>query len=210
MTSTTDGTGVPRAADDRGWAAFWLFPLLRVLGVNFPGFAAAVQLSAEYDARRVQERLRRLEDPISALHPDVPTVSALLYGRLRAGYGGAKVELSDEEVALFARPLALLEGAGRIRGTHAIGSRPFVGGVWLSDPEYLVYLATLHEDPDRTGPFLARVDAAPAGTWIRGAELAEEYGLPLAVVRAVFELYARRGLGVLSRELGTANYLAQA
>jgi hypothetical protein len=60
----------------------WIASLARVIGTAIPFGSVAVQISAEIESSRIQERLGKLEDPISALHPDVRDVSALIYRQL--------------------------------------------------------------------------------------------------------------------------------
>lgn len=185
----------------------WIASLARIVGSTLPFGSIAVQLSAELDSRQVQQRLRRLEDPISALHPDVRAVSELIYASMGQSVS-TKVVLPNQEMQQFARPIALLEGSGLITGTHGIGQR-FVGGFWVTNPQYVLYMAALYEEPDLMERFVALVDSSPPGSWLIGTQLAKEYALPVPVVRAVFQFYEQRGLGILSKEIGTANYLPQ-
>ena len=164
----------------------------------------AVQLSAELEGRAVQERLRKLEDPISALHPDVPDVSKLIYECVSQN-DSPKIFLSESQLDQFARPLVILDAKGMITGSHAIGKK-FAAGFWLSNPWYVLYMAALFEDADRMERFAERLNSTPAGTWMKGAELSQEYALPIPVVKAVFQLGEQQGLGILSKEIGTVNY----
>ncbi len=74
----------------------------------------------------------------------------------------------------------------------------------------MTYMCGLYEDTDKTDRLFERVDTAPRGRWLRGDELAAEMGLPVPVIRSVFKIYERRGLGHLSGIVGETNYLAQA
>lgn len=186
----------------------WIASFARIIGTANPLTAMAVQFGAELDGRSIQNRLRRLEDPISSLHPDVGDVSGEIYD-LVSETGESRVVFSDTQYDRYARVLAILEGAGMITGSHGLGKQ-FVAGFHLSDPSYVLYVAGLYEDPDLMERFVARVDSTPRNSWLRGSELAEEYALPLPVVRAFFQLLEVRGLGTLSRELGTANYYVRA
>jgi hypothetical protein len=53
------------------------------------------------------------------------------------------------------------------------------------------------------------VDNAQPKQWLKGAEIAVDLGLPVPVVKGVFDLYAAKGFGIVSKEIGTANYYAQ-
>jgi hypothetical protein len=186
----------------------WLFPLARVIGAGVPFGGVLVQINAELDARVVQQRLANLEDPISALHPDVREFAALLY-RLVQSSDHPTYALPEAELVRFARVIAILEKTGLVRGQYTLQSRLPLS-LWLDGPQFSLYMAALYEDPDAMSGLTSHVDSAPAGTWLRGPELQRLYLVPLRVVRAVFELYAARGLGLLSDEVGTTNYLCQA
>ena len=54
-----------------------------------------------------------------------------------------------------------------------------------------------------------RVNQLKRGTCMNGIRLAEELSLPVRTVKDVLELYERRGLGLMSREIGTVNYIAR-
>jgi hypothetical protein len=186
----------------------WIASLARVVGAAVPFGSVAVQISAELESREVQQRLQKIEDPISALHPDVRSVSKLIYERLRAA-NGSKIHLSESEQDEYARPLAVIEAEGLLDGTHAIGTHYSIG-YWLRNPTYVLYMAALYEDAALMERLVERVDLAKRGNWLNGMELAAELGLPVRTVQAVLELYTRKGLGLMSREIGTVNYMARA
>ncbi|HEY4304743.1 MAG TPA: hypothetical protein VGM82_09760 [Gemmatimonadaceae bacterium] len=186
----------------------WLGSLARIVGTANPITALGVQALAELDGRSIQARLRRLEDPIGSLHPDVGELSDAIYAELSEA-DDSHVELSDEILDRYSRVLAVLDAAGLIQGTHSLHRR-FVGGVWLTNPTFVLYIAGLYEDPDLMERTLAHLNAAPSGTWLRGPEIAKEFAMPLPVIRAFFQLFAQRGLGTLSAEIGVTNYRVQA
>ena len=186
----------------------WIKSLARIVGAGIPFGGVAVQISAELESAEFQRRLQRIEDPISELHPDVRTVSQLIYQRLQAT-NNAKIELTEAEQTQYARPLAVLEAKGLIDGTHVIGS-PLVLHFWLNDATYVLYMAALLEKADLMDRLVERVDQWPRGTWLNGLILAEELKLPVRTVKAVLELCVARGFGLMSREPGTVNYLARA
>jgi hypothetical protein len=186
----------------------WIASLARIVGAAIPFGGVAVQISAEIDGHRVQERLRRLEDPISAIHPDVREVSELIYGALGSS-DTSSIELSDEQLTRYSRVLAMLDAQGLINGSHAVG-KSFAAGFRLTNPSYVLYMAALFEEPKAMEQLVQRVDSSQRGTWLKGPDLAAEYSLPLQVVKSVFQLYEQRGLGLMSKELGTVNYVCQA
>ena len=185
----------------------WLSILIRVAGSATPLTAPLVQLQSELDSRVLERRVDRIEDPISTLHPDIRSLATQLYVAL-CDRRSSHVDLTDEQYSAAARPLALLEGAGYIRGAHGIGQR-WVGGLTMS-PTFVLYLAALEESSVAMKAVLERVDTAPPGRWLDGDALAREFSVPVPAVRAVLELFAARGLGILSQEVGKTAYYARA
>lgn len=162
----------------------------------------------QLEGHAIQQRLARLEDPISALHPDVPELSELIYVGIKER-GREPVNFTDEFKTRYQRALALLESHGLISGTHTFAGR-FYAGVWIANPTYMLYMCMVAEDPDTMQVLMQRVDTAPVNQWIHGLPIAQELALPLRVVDAVFELYESRGLGLRSRTIGESLYLPRA
>lgn len=173
--------------------------LVRIAGASFPGSASLAQLQSEMDMAEFRARLERLEDPISALHPDVPDTAQILYRALEK-LDGPTVHLEPEEYEQFARPLALLEAQGLIQSRGAIGSA-HPRGIRLVDPVFILYAATL-EGVEGLAPVNEVVDESERGKWLDGHVLAKEHEVPLDVVRAIFRIYEARGLGMMSKETG--------
>ena len=185
----------------------WLFSLARVIGSGIPFGGVLVQISAELDSRQVQQRLAKLEDPISALHPDVREFSRSVYEQVRTTQA-SRIQFTDDDLTRHSRVIALLEKAGLLRGSHAIGQRHPIA-LWLESPQYVLYMAALYENTDAMGRLVSHIDSGAPGTWLRGEDLATQFEVPLPVVRALFELYESRGLGLMSKEIGATNYLSQ-
>lgn len=183
----------------------WLLTIARIAGTTSPFTAWLVQAEAEIKAKDFQTRLERLEDPFSRLHPDVRELGRILYESIQ-NTDESRVQLDDTRMQRYARALAILKAAGCIEGTSTVGGGPFYGGIYVTDPSFLLYLCTLYEDSDLMDRFVERVEKTPARTSLRGDELSTEYALPLPIVKAVFQVYERRGLGILSKETGTVNY----
>ena len=187
----------------------WFAALVRIAGSTNPLTAPFVQLQAEIDSRATQGRLRRIEDPVSTLHPDIREVSGVIYEAVKRT-GRAPVKFDDAFYGRYARSLAILESQGFIRGQHTIGEK-HLDGFWLDDPHYVVaYLCALFEDPAKMDRLFQLIDETTPPRWLKGEDIALQLDLPLPVVRAVFQLYESRGLGLLSKELGTANYSCRA
>lgn len=185
----------------------WLAALIRSVGSSFPGASSLVQLNSEIESSKVKERLDRLEDPISSLHPDVPEVSSEIYDAVKSSNSNG-VDFDDEFYARSSRPLAALEAYGALRGEHAIGKR-FACGVRVTSPAYMLYMAALFASSKSMSRLVETVDKCEPGSWIDGDSVASELGLPSPVVRAVFEIYRDKGYGLMSGEIGSNNYMAK-
>jgi hypothetical protein len=188
--------------------ANWFSILVRIAGASFAFTTPLVQLQSDLDSRAIQQRLTQLEDPLSTLHPDVRTVSSQIYSMLRERNAN-KLEGSEQFYERYARVLAILESRGLIKGSHGLGKR-FAAGFWISNPQYSLYMAGLFEDPEKMDFLLKYVDQAPPRTWLKGVDIAAELSLPIPVIKAVFDVYEAQGLGLCSKELGTANYCSLA
>jgi hypothetical protein len=138
----------------------------------------------------------------------VRAIAEQIYAVLRIS-GTFPVDFPRAFYAEYQRPLALLEGQLYIIGTHTIGVR-FFDGIWSNGPAFVLYMCGLFEDPARMNKLLEIVDTAKPGSWLKGDDIAAELILPVAVVRAVFETFHARGLGLLSEEVGVTHYLARA
>ena len=185
-----------------------MLALGRIAGASFPFASSMVQLQAELTGRELQARLRRIEDPISHVHPQVREVSEQIYAALTEK-GDFPLTMSEEFYAQYARPLAMLEAELYLDATHAIGKR-YAGGFWANNPAFVLYMCALFEDPAKMNALVQRIDTAAPGTTVNGKALAAELGLPVGTVRAVCETFADKGLGIMSKEVGATYYIARA
>lgn len=182
---------------------------VRITGASFPAAASAVQAHGEIEMRGVKARLAALEDPITPLHPDVPALAGVLYDVARGNAGrSGLLDPGAEFYERYAKPLALLEGIGQVTATRAL-SGGVLGGLRPSAP-FMLYMATRCEDPARLAAAVARMESAKRGQWLDGFVIAEEIGIPWIVIAALFDIYEARGLGLRSKLIGTARYLARA
>lgn len=186
----------------------WLFSIIRIAGASFPGAASLLQLQAEIDSKQLLQRVKKIEDPISFLHEDIPELSRLIYNQLRVT-NSTKVVFESELYARFRRPLATLERRGYIEGTHAIGAL-YVGGFWLRDPTYIMYMCALEEDKSRMESLIELVDSCREGQWLNGETIKQQIDVPMPVIAAVFEIYESKGFGLCSDEIGATMYVGQA
>lgn len=185
-----------------------LFAMIRIAGACFPGAAIFLQAQAELDNKRLSKRIELLEDPISAIHDDVPVIGRLMYEAL-LDQGDAHLELPQECYVSYARPLYMLEAKGLIRGNHAIG-QPFACGITLSDPTFILYLCVLSEQRGRMDRLYALVNSCGRGQQLDGSAVASELSLPKPVVSSVLAIFESKGLGLLCREVGRVTYIGKA
>jgi hypothetical protein len=191
-----------------GEAIEWFFKIVRVAGVNFPGAASLVQLQAELDSNVMISRLEKLEDPISYLHEDVPELAKEIYKEMKAS-DSVNLDFSDEFYTQHSRTLAALESAGLISKNGVLGSR-IPKGINLIDPSFIMYMCNLAEDPIKMQEIVEIVDHCEVGLWLNGDELKESLSLPKCVIRAVFEIYESKGYGIVSKTVGSCEYLSNA
>lgn len=186
----------------------WLFSIIRIAGASFPVAASLCQLQAEVDSKSLSSRVRHLEDPISCIHEDVPKVGELIFEAISI-QNQLDIQLATECYADFSRPLAMLEARGYLKGNHSIG-HPYYAGISICDPSFVMYLCALFEDQERMKQLISIVDSCIPGQWLNGISIASEFFLPQPVVKSVFNIFESKGLGLLSQEVGTINYLGKA
>lgn len=186
----------------------WLFSIVRIAGATFPATAALVQLQSEIDSKAMAARIRRLEDPISFLHQDVPETSKRIYAELKV-QDCDNLEFDETFYRTLGRPLAALESQGYLKCRRAL-NRKFPCGIYLADPSYIMYLCALCESDACMADLIERVDGCPVGQWLDGDELKRETGLPLQVVSACFSIYESKGYGLCSKTLAVVRYMGKA
>lgn len=186
----------------------WVSTFIRVVGTFNPLTAALVQLQSELDSTALDERVKRLENPLRSLHPDLPDVVRVVYDALKAS-NDYSFKISDDSYKKYRRCFALLEQHNYLESAHRLGSLVPLN-TRISNPHFLLYLCAMVEDRAKMDALLARTESAPQGSSLDGKAIAQDLSLPLPVVRAVFEIFAERGLGFCSREIGRVSYHASA
>jgi len=156
----------------------------------------------------VLERVKRLEDPISALHPEVQEVSKAIYEAMK-GEDDPHVWFVTDFYERFSKPLAVLEARNLIKGQHAVGQR-YYDGIRILDPSFVMYMSALCADDAQMNQLMNRVESCERGKWLHGQELQSELELPMPVISACFEIFEANGYGLCSRELGPPKYVGKA
>ncbi|AEG13649.1 hypothetical protein Sbal175_4440 (plasmid) [Shewanella baltica BA175] len=183
----------------------WFYKVVRIAGVNFPVAASFVQLQAELDSIAMYKRIEKLEDPISYLHEDIQEVSNLIYAQL-VEEDSVNLNFNDEFYLKYSRPLATLTKSGYISQNNVMGSIIPIG-INLIDPSFILYMCVITGDSKAMDNLVKIVDECPVGQWLNGRTLKEDLTIPIYVIRAVFEVYQAKGYGLLSREIGSCNYM---
>jgi len=189
----------------------WLLAIVRIAGVSSPLTAWLVQLQAEIDragAKALAERVRKLEDPISGLHPDVPQLVKAIYSAM-TDEDEAHIWFDADFYNQFSKSLAVLEARGLIKGEHTIGHR-YYDGLRVIDPSFIMYMCALCESDEQMKALIDRVESCERGRWLHGEDIKVELGLPMPVIRACFEIYESNGYGLCSQEIGPPKYAGRA
>ena len=186
----------------------WFIKLVRIAGVNFPCAASMVQLQAEIDSDKIEERLNKLEHPISFLHEDVPAASKDIYKNLCEN-DSENLDFSDVFYRKYSRPIAALSKKNYISVTRCIGSQ-IPRGITLIDPTFIMYMCALAEDENKMQTIVDIVDNCEVGKWLDGDIIKNDVGLPKYVIRAVFEIFEAKGYGILSKIIGSCRYKGNA
>lgn len=186
----------------------WFLKVVRIAGASFPGASSLVQLQSELDSNQFKMRMDRLEDPISYLHEDLPDLARAIYKEMKAN-DSVNLNFPNEFYTQFSRPLAALDSVGLITKNSIIGS-PIPMGINLVDPSFIMYMCNLAEDGEKMQELIDIVDRCEIGISLNGDDLKHSIGIPRYVIRAVFEIYAEKGYGFLSREIGSCEYIGKA
>ncbi len=186
----------------------WFFKAVRIAGASFPGAGSLVQFQAELDAEALNERIRKLEDPISTLHDDVYDLSKEIYNELRKTDSNS-LNFSEMFYTKYGRPLAALSSRNLIKQDNVIGSRIPLG-VNLVDPTYILYMAAQFEDQNSMQEIFDIVDRCQIGESVTAEQLGTSLDLPKYVIRSVFEVFESKGFGYRSGGLTKFRYTGKA
>ncbi len=187
----------------------WFYSAVRIAGASFPVSSMLVQLQAELDAKKFNNRLQKLENPISALHEDINEISCLIYGKIKRT-DDLLIEFENHIYRKFSRVLAVLEKSLFIKGLHVIGSERFAKGLRICDPTYVLYLSQLFEEQKKMGKIFKKVDSCAIGQELDGKLIKKEINVPLPVIKAIFDVFEAKGYGICSRVIGSAVYIGTA
>ena len=186
----------------------WLFSIIRVAGASFPVSSSLVQLHSEIEGKALAARVRRLEDPVSFIHDDVPSASKNIYEALKQ-QDEVVLNFQDDFYSRYSRPLAALEAHGYLQCGWSL-TRTTPGHIYLTDPTYIMYMCALCEKDEHMNQLTQLVDECSVGHWLDGRALAEGIGIPVQTVAACFSIYESKGYGLRSKNLQEVKYLGKA
>ncbi len=168
-----------------------------LLGNNY--LSAIYQCKSEYDNAIIESRLSKLEDPISCLDRKVPEVSIYLYSQL--GLNDFNIDIDDTLDFDLIRVLKLLSAAGYIE---------YNGGlVSFINPEYVFYMASLHEKNHILNELVGYIHDCQSGCHIQAEDLSKSLNVPLALVLSLFDIYTRKGFGLYDKTVGHESYFVE-
>lgn len=186
----------------------WFFKVVRIAGASFPGAGSLVQFQAELDAEVLNERIKKLEDPISMLHEDIYDVSREIYSVLKTTDSNS-LSFDDVFYVKYSRALASLNSQNLIKLNNVIGSRQPLG-VSLVDPIYILYMAAQFENQNSMQEIFDIVDRCQIGESVSAELLGPTLNLPKYVIRSVFEIFELKGFGYRSGGITKFRYTGKA
>jgi len=183
----------------------WIFSTLRIAGASFPVSSSFVQLQAELDSNLIQERIAKLEDPISYLHRDIPELSKIIYKKLKSE-NSINLDFDAIFYEKYNRPLAILNSMNYLTTKHCLGSS-YPIGIQLIDPTFIMYLCALDENNNKMELLVNAVDNGKPGGSLNGKDLQKSIQVPLPVINAIFSIYESKGYGIQSKEINSSVFL---
>jgi hypothetical protein len=178
--------------------------ILKILAQLSPVAAMGAQWLSEIEASEMDARIARLEDPLSRYGERGRDACAALYELIRRHREELSNHLDFEtELHPFANELHAFEADGLLTGSHAV-TGAFAAGLRLK-PAFIVYLATLFDDPRKLEGLSETIGDATSD--LDGRALHRTTGLPLSVVDAFLADAAKRGRGLKSQEIGSSFFM---
>src|SRR6266498_447748 len=176
---------------------------VKIAAQAFGPAAMAAQWLDEIETGRIKERLDRLEDPLAKYGPKAKQLTAILYSLIQAQPQDVPSTHIDwtSELGPFIRELRQFEADGLLSGSHTITDAGFTHGFRLINSSFIIYLAVLHDDPDKIAKLVGNLDDAKSQ--LIGTVVKQSIDLPLLVIDAFFKKYEEQGHGFKSREIGT-------
>ncbi|MCI5146483.1 MAG: hypothetical protein D3923_13385 [Candidatus Electrothrix sp. AR3] len=184
----------------------WFYSIIKIAGASFPVASSLVQFQSELDSKEITKQIKKLNDPISGLHVDIPNVSKILYKKITDTNSSYLQELGNEFYTQYSRSLAILESHKYIKGYHDSGGK-YSAGMSVIDPTYIMYMCASNEDQNKMEAIMKVVDECQVDEQLDGRILQKEIGLSLPVIEAVFKIYESKGYGFVSQEIGSSSYL---
>jgi hypothetical protein len=187
----------------------WFSSVVHIAATQFPVTSALSRWQDEIDRRKTEERLIRLEDPISQLHEDAQKVSRAIFDKM-VELDSQYLEFDEEFYATNNRVLTIFDAERLLKG-HGDMTRLYYTFIVLTNPLYILYLCDLFADKDSMEKLYKAVDSCHLNESLLSKDLQEELTLPFPVIEAVFEIFEAKGLGFLSKFPGNlTRYIGKA
>ncbi len=180
---------------------------VKIAAQTLPLTAALSQWLDEIDSGRIKARLNQLEDPLANYGPQAKQLTKILYSLIKSQQQDHPTTHIDwvPELNPFIKEIRRFEASGFLTGSHAMGREgEFTGGFRLNNPAFIVLLALTHDDPEENARLFEILDNAK--DHLSGFHLRKSLNLPLVVINAYFSIYAARGQGLKSGEIGSSIY----
>jgi hypothetical protein len=165
----------------------WFCSTVRVMGASVPGTASLLRIQDEIATKQMDERISRLEDPISHLHEDVRKVSKDIFDKM-VELDSDVLEFDEEFYERYNRVLTILDSRGLLK-------REGPPHISLTDPGYILYLCRLFADQASMETLYETIDSCPPGEAFSSQGLQEQLHLPLPSIEAMFKVFEAKGLG---------------
>jgi hypothetical protein len=180
---------------------------VKIAAQLLPVTSALAQWLSEIEASNVDERLAKLENPLSKYGDRIGDLTKELYSMLEQQPQDIATTHLDWSTRLepFKKELRHLEAEGLLTGSHCLGPGGEFGAGLRLNHGLIVLLALHHGDHDAVSSLTEAIETTQIQ--LNGKKIREQINLPLTVIDAFFSGYAGRGQGLKSREIGASAYI---
>src|SRR3989338_322359 len=178
----------------------WFFSMVRIVGSSFPVASSFVQLQAEINEKQINDRIQKLEDPISSLHPDIQAISKSIFYKI-CETNSDHIKFENEFYSQNSRVLAVLKKNNLIKGVYEHG-RTLPLALHINNPFYIIYLCKLYADQDTMERLFKTVDSCHKGNSLYTNEVKKVVDLPVPVIKSFFKIFEAKGYGKYEAGIG--------
>ena len=181
------------------------------LSFSAAGLGVVSTALAQVDINKLEKRIQKLEDPISAIHRDVPKLCEVIHKILiekdndpRTLY---EVSLTSEQRHEYDSVLKVLNAKGII--TIPLDNRkngPVSCKFRIQDPMFCLYIFELFGPKLKIQQLKEYLDNYQSNIWYEGTALALDFEIPIEIPDAFFSLARARGQGLKSDTIGESSF----